>query len=146
MKQAAKRATPAAKGLDTGCAPVTRARIDKLGVKPGQRVSVVAVKEPEFDAELATRTDHVSSGRMAKGSNVIFLGVTALRDLGRLGAAERAMARDGAVWVVWPKGRRELNENHVRAAALAAGLVDVKVVAFSPTLSALKLVIPVARR
>jgi len=123
-----------------------RTRIDKLGVKRGQRVSVVGVSEPEFTAELNARTAHARFGRIARGSNAIFLGVTALRDLARLGAAVLAMERDGAVWVVWPKGRRALNEDHVRAAAIAAGLVDVKVVAFSPALSALKLVIPVAKR
>jgi hypothetical protein len=47
---------------------------------------------------------------------------------------------------VWPKGRPEFREDDVRRAALGAGLVDVKVVAFSAALSALKLVIPVAQR
>jgi len=42
--------------------------------------------------------------------------------------------------VVWPKGSPAVNENDVRDAALGAGLVDVKVVSFSPTRSALKLV------
>ena len=52
----------------------------------------------------------------------------------------------GAVWAVWPKGRKDLNENHVREAAFDAGLVDVKVVRFSATHSGLKLVIPKAKR
>jgi hypothetical protein len=47
---------------------------------------------------------------------------------------------------LWPKGRKELREDDVRAAAKAQGLVDVKVMSFSATLSALKLVIPVALR
>jgi hypothetical protein len=50
------------------------------------------------------------------------------------------------VWVVWRKGVPDLKEDHVRAAARTSGLVDVKVVAFSPTHSALKLVIPKATR
>jgi hypothetical protein len=53
---------------------------------------------------------------------------------------------DGAIWAVWRKARKELTENHVREAALAAGLVDVKVARFSETHSALKLVVPKARR
>ena len=52
----------------------------------------------------------------------------------------------GAIWVVWPKGRKELREDDVRNAAKAQGLVDIKVMSFSETLSALKLVIPVAER
>ena len=39
-----------------------------------------------------------------------------------------------------------INENDVRDAALEAGLVDVKVVSFSSTLSALKLVIRLVDR
>ena len=80
------------------------------------------------------------------GLMLIVLGVTTRRDLGRLEVALRSLDRDGAVWVVWPKGRRELTEDHIRAAALEAGLVDVKVMAFSTALSALMLVIPVAKR
>ena len=57
-----------------------------------------------------------------------------------------AIAEDGAIWAVWTKGQKALTETHVRDAAKAQGLVDVKVMSFSPELSALKLVIPVALR
>jgi hypothetical protein len=76
----------------------------------------------------------------------VFLGATGPAALKRLPTLEKTIARNGGIWVVWPKGRREFTEDHVRAAALAAGLTDVKVVAFSATHSALKLVIPLARR
>jgi hypothetical protein len=56
------------------------------------------------------------------------------------------LKRDGSIWVVWPKGRQELKENDIIVAAKDAGLVDVKVIKFSETHSALKLVIPLARR
>jgi hypothetical protein len=52
----------------------------------------------------------------------------------------------GALWVVRPKGRREITESDVMAAGKAAGLVDVKVVSFSDTHTAEKFVIPVAQR
>ena len=48
--------------------------------------------------------------------------------------------------MLWPKGQKRLTEGMIRDAALAQGLVDIKVAAFSETLSALKLVIPIARR
>ena len=120
--------------------------IDKLGVKPGQRVSVLGVDDPAFRRELAARAGQVITGRTAAGSALVFLAVTRAADLARLAAIEKTMARDGGVWAVWAKGRRELGEDHIRGAARRAGLVDVKVVAFSPTHSALKLVIPLARR
>ena len=53
---------------------------------------------------------------------------------------------DGAVWVVFRKGRRDFNENDVLRGGLAAGLVDVKVVRFSDTHTASKFVIRKAER
>jgi hypothetical protein len=48
--------------------------------------------------------------------------------------------------VVSPKGRPEIGDVVVIAAAKRAGLVDNKVVRFSDTHTALRLVIPRARR
>jgi hypothetical protein len=50
------------------------------------------------------------------------------------------------IWVVWPKGQKHIREDDIRRRAIACGLVDIKVCSFSDTLSALKLVIPKARR
>jgi len=120
--------------------------IDKLGVKPGQVVSLLGMDDTAFAAQVRERAGAVSEGRAKSGSDLVFLAATAVAGLERLAALEKAIARNGGIWVVWPKGRKELTEDHVRAAALDAGLVDVKVVAFSPTHSALKLVIPITRR
>lgn len=123
-----------------------RSRVDKLGVKPGMRVALLGIEDDFIRAELAARTDDVSEGRAKPGTSMILFGVGTTAGLRRLTALRKSIARDGAIWAVWRKGRPELKEDHVRAAALAQGLVDVKVIAFSETLSALKLVIPVARR
>jgi hypothetical protein len=119
--------------------------LDKLGVKPGMRISVIDVPDAEFIAELAGRGADVSTKRRAR-SDLLFVGFEDRRRLTRLGAHRAFISPDGAIWAVWPKGRKELTENHVRDAALETGLVDVKVVAFSETLSALKLVIRKADR
>jgi hypothetical protein len=66
--------------------------------------------------------------------------------LDKLTALRDSITQDGAIWVVWPKGQKSLREDDVRRAAKAQGLVDVKVMSFSDTLSGLKLVIPVAQR
>ena len=123
-----------------------KSRLDKLGVKPGQVVAVIGVDDPTFEAELKERGADVRTGRIPKGAAIVFLGMASQKDLVRLVAAEQAIARNGAIWAVWPKGRAELKEDHVRATALKIRLVDVKVASFSDTLSALKLVIPVKRR
>ncbi|HEY3216026.1 MAG TPA: hypothetical protein VGK93_05995 [Candidatus Eisenbacteria bacterium] len=119
--------------------------IDKLGVKPGQVISVLGVADPGFLKEAKARAK-VIVGRLRKGSDWVFLAADSQAALRHLAAARDAIARDGAIWVVWPKGHTHIKEDHVRAAGKAAGLVDIKVVAFSTNHSALKLVIPVAKR
>jgi hypothetical protein len=76
----------------------------------------------------------------------IFYGIAAKDGLRHLKGLRKQIQPAGAIWVVWPKGRKELREDDVRAAAIAMGLVDVKVVSFSETLSALKLMIPRDKR
>jgi len=50
------------------------------------------------------------------------------------------------LWVVYPKGRKEVTEDDVLGAGRKAGLKDVKVVGFSATHTALKFVVPVGKR
>jgi hypothetical protein len=121
-------------------------RLDKLGIKDTSIVSVLGIDDETFPTELATRTSAVSHGRTRKLSTIIIYGVKVLTDLNRLTKLRDTITQDGAIWVVWPKGRKELREDDVRRAAIAQGLVDIKVMSFSDTLSGLKLVIPVAQR
>jgi hypothetical protein len=126
-----------------------RSRLTKLGVKPGYRVAVLDVDDRQFLKELAAGEARVVKALPAAagdGLDLVFLGASAATDLKPLAKLTRAIARNGAIWVVWPKGRPGFREDDVRAAAIRAGLVDVKVVAFSATHSGLKLVIPVAKR
>jgi hypothetical protein len=51
-----------------------------------------------------------------------------------------------ALWIVYPKGQKQITENDVLAAGRKSGLKDVKVVGFSATHTALKFVIPLAER
>lgn len=124
----------------------TRSRLDKLGVKADSRVAVLGVKERSFLVELKGRTRDIATARARKESDIVLLGAENRKALGRLRALERTIKRNGAVWVVWPKGQQHIRQADVMAAAKQAGLVDVKIVAFSDSHSGLKLVIPVARR
>jgi hypothetical protein len=120
--------------------------IDKLGVKASHVVSITGIDDEEFLAKVRARAANVAIGRLTKDSDMVFAGMTRMEDLKKLPTLERSIARNGAIWAVWPKGRSAFTENHIRAAAIRTGLTDVKVAAFSDTHSALKLVIPVARR
>ena len=116
--------------------------IDKLGVKPGQRVTLRGVDADGFARELAARGAELAEGE----ADHLFVAVETHEDLAALGGLVPLIARNGAVWTVRRKGRKDLTEADVRAAGKAAGLVDVKVERFSETHTAEKFVIPVADR
>jgi hypothetical protein len=121
--------------------------LDKLGVKPGMRVAVLGLdSERAFLAEVRARAGEPSTDRARKDTDMVIVRVDGAADLARLSKLEALIRRDGSIWAVWPKGQKHIGEGMIRDAALARGLVDVKVCAFSETLSALKLVIPLARR
>lgn len=123
-----------------------RSRLDKLGVKPGMRVAAVGLDDADFVEELRTRTEDIAQGRPRQRTEMLFLRATRPSDLRRLGRLRLRITPNGAIWVLWRKGCPELKSGDVRAAAIANGLVDIKVASFSSELSALKLVIPVAAR
>jgi hypothetical protein len=112
--------------------------LDKLGVKSGLRVRVVGI--PDFAEQLA----HSGAIVVEKNPDLIFFQADRKSGLARL--SRFSMQPDGALWIVYPKGIREITENDVIAAIRGAGLKDVKVASFSATHSALKAVIPVSQR
>lgn len=111
--------------------------LDKLGVKPGLSLAVLGIKDAEFLAQIKS-----PGKRLKQNLDLVFLGVEAPADLARLPEIRRHLAPAGAVWIVYPKGLKSITQADVMAATKAAGLVDVKVAAFSKTHTALKAVIP----
>ena len=98
-----------------------------------------------FVADLETRGADVSR-RLRRDSDIVFFATDRREDLARLGEIGRSLRPAGAVWVIRPKGVSTISESDVMAAGKAAGLVDVKVVKFSETHTAEKLVVPVGLR
>lgn len=119
--------------------------LDKLGVKAGQKVSVIGEVEGAFTELLEARGVEVSL-KARPDRDVIFLAASSRDDLRRLEELRRAIQPAGAIWVVRPKGNPAIREADVMAAGKSAGLVDVKVVRFSATHTAEKFVIPLGRR
>ncbi|HEY0370910.1 MAG TPA: hypothetical protein VGD79_02860 [Thermoanaerobaculia bacterium] len=119
--------------------------IQKLGVKAGQRVSVVHLDDDAFVADLE-KAGCVVSRKAVKNSDAIFYGASSRDDLPRLAALKASLAQNGAFWVIRPKGVKTITEADTMAAGKDAGLVDVKVVKFSETHTAEKFVIRVVDR
>ncbi len=120
--------------------------MDKLGVKPESRVAVVGLDDAGVLAQLEERVGKLPARAALRDRDVLLWGLTSREELSRLAELRAALQPAGALWAIWPKGRKQLREDDVRAAALRAGLVDVKVASVSDALSGLKLVIPVKER
>jgi hypothetical protein len=129
----------------------------KLGFKPG--TSVLFVSLPGDLAALAESVEFADVAALDKWSKVsgaarfdAIHAFTASRaeitkNLLRL---QKAIKRDGMIWVSWPKKAAkvatDVTEDVVRAEALGLDLVDVKIAAVDAVWSGLKLVIRKGRR
>jgi len=116
----------------------------KLGLKPGQTAwfhgMPNGVRAEIGDIGLA------EADEMHTGVEAVHLFTTERRDLEALLARLRqTLARDGMVWVSWPKKAAkvptDVTEDVIREVALPLGFVDVKVCAVDEVWSGLKLVI-----
>lgn len=123
-----------------------RLLIDKLGVKAGQRVAVLGVESAEFLTDLTARVPEYSRGKRIADADLIFFSAEARNDLSRFESLARSIQKNGAIWVVYPKGQSHIREIDVIQAGKAAGLTDNKVCSFSSTHTALRFVIPIAKR
>ena len=120
--------------------PSTRPLLEKLGVKPGHRVALIGAFDADFVEQLRARGASVSR-RIVRDADQIYLAAQANKDLTKIRPLRESLRKDGSFWVVRPKGpKTPVTEDATRQAGLDAGLVDVKVVAFSPTHSAAKFV------
>jgi hypothetical protein len=113
----------------------------KLGVKEDSAVSISQLDHADFVDELMEAAGDVGT-RLRKNRDLIFVGAESKADLSKLGSLRTYLKPDGAIWVIRPKGRKDITENDVLSAGKDAGYVDVKVARFSDTHTAEKFVIP----
>ena len=116
-----------------------KGRMDKIGVKSGMRTAVMGLKDPDLSGELAER-GAVPVSELAD-LDLLFYAADSAEDLARIDALVPMLGPTGALWIVSRKGKAAtVKDVEVMAAAKAHGLVDNKVVAFSPTLTSLRFV------
>ena len=123
-----------------------RTLADKLGVKAGMRVAVLGVTDEDILADIVARGADVTTGKVTSGTAMVLFRVTRAAQLAKLQAIAKHIARDGAIWVVHPRGDASVGDVVIFAAGTDAGLVATKVVRFSDCDTAEKLVIPRALR
>lgn len=112
--------------------------LDKLGVKPGQRVALRGQPpDPVLSAELARGG---VTGDADHNADLVLLVADTISDLDAVAALAKDLGSKSGLWIIYPKGRRDITQEDVFAAGRGAGLVDNKVCAVSPTHTALKFV------
>jgi hypothetical protein len=121
--------------------------LDKLGLRPGMRVALIDIADPDIRSLIADRTTDLTEGWPEPDTDIVLLGADSTTELAPLEALAGRIRPNGAIWVVSRKGKAAtLRDVEVMAAGRAAGLIDNKVASFSASHTALRLVIPVARR
>ena len=120
--------------------------LQKLGIKPKARIRFI--NEPAHLAELLgpLPPDCTLVESRATAVDFIHCFVTQKpRLLALLPGLMNKLARDGMIWISWPKKaskmQTDITEDVIREVALPLGLVDVKVCAIDEIWSGLKLVI-----
>jgi hypothetical protein len=141
--------SPAASASPAGYSGTPLAR--KLGIKPEALLGLFGAPDG-FDEVLGELPPGVTVRRRARGRfDVIVAFCTRRAELERrLPAWRAALDEAGGLWVAWPKRSSgmttDLGDGPVRAAGLAAGLVDNKVCAIDETWSGLRFVYRLADR
>ena len=123
-----------------------RSRVDKLGVKQGMQVVVLGDAEAGAAEEVEAATGVAVGKRLKAGTDLVLLFAEETADLSRLAGVPKALGPKGAVWVLWPKGRRDFAHEHVVAAGKEAGLVQTKSMGFSERLTGLRLTRPASKQ
>ncbi len=125
--------------------------IRKLGIKPGMRICFLNPPE-EYSELLGPLPEGVRVFKRLQGPiDFIQLFSDSKRQLQRrVPSARKALAKDGMLWISWPKRSSgvstDLDGNIVRGTGLDHGLVDVKVCAVDETWSGLKFMYRVSDR
>ena len=129
----------------------------KLGLRPGQVAGFLNLPDELAgltEAEALSRADVVSDSTELAPMRAYDVIHAFYRHASEMRAAlqpmRAAIKPAGMIWVSWPKQASkvatDITEDVIRDAALATGLVDVKVCAVTEVWSGLKLVIPLALR
>jgi hypothetical protein len=123
-----------------------RSLLDKLGVKPGQKIRILGVNDGAFVHDIQPFNPEFAERKPAADIDLIFFNAEQKKDLARLAQLRKSITKNGGIWVIYPKGRQDIRELDVITAGKASGLTDNKVCGFSSTHTALRFVIPIANR
>ena len=123
-----------------------RTLMDKLGVKSHLRVNLEGTFDEEFLKQLEARSPVRASNGADINTDIVFFAAAAQAALRKLPSLQARIKSKGAIWVIYPKGRKEITGIGVIRAGREAGLVDVKTASISATHTGMKMMVPLAKR
>jgi hypothetical protein len=124
-----------------------RSLFEKLGVTSEARIATVGQHDLWFVGRLSAYVTAPPSSLLRTQYDLIFVRIDTPRDLARIARAAVHIVPNGAIWIFHPKGRGAApGDRQIRAAGLAAGLVDNKICAYSDSHTAIRFVVPRERR
>lgn len=124
-----------------------RSLFEKLGILAGHHIALVGAHDEDFVIALNERLAKAASQTLRTEYDIVFLRIDSPRDLTRIAAIRAHLRSNGALWIFHPKGRgASPADGEVRAAGIAAGLVDNKITAYTDSHTATRYVIPLASR
>ena len=115
---------------------------DKLGVTRGMQVAVLDVDDQAVLDDLSAKGAQLVMGSVPENVPMVLFRIVRPSQLVALASMTSRIARNGAIWVVHPRGDATVADTVIFAAARDAGLTYTKVVRFSDRDTAEKLVIP----
>mgnify|MGYP000863917454 CR=1 FL=1 len=127
--------------------------VKKLGIRGGDRVVLLNDADGSIRQAIGELPDGARFENSLAHGPIHVIVLAAKNTVAFTAGLEKccaAMGPDACLWVCWYKKssgvETDLSENPVRAAGLAAGLVDIKVCAVTDLWSGLKFVVPVKSR
>ena len=79
--------------------------LDKLGIRPGMRVALIDIDDPDIRPLIAERTTDLTEGWPEPDTDVVLLGADSIDALAPLEALATRIRPNGAIWVVSRKGK-----------------------------------------
>jgi hypothetical protein len=118
-----------------------RTRVQKLGVKPGMKIALLGEFEADVPAEIEQAAETVSLRKLDANLDMVLLFVEETKALSQLKQIPKSLAKSGCIWVLFPKGRKDIRHEDVVDHAKKAGLSESKSMAFSEKFSGLRLTV-----
>jgi hypothetical protein len=119
---------------------------EKLGIKPRLRISALHMPDDGVMNDARKLAAEYSEDKPLREADLVFFAAATMSDLTGIKTLAPSLAGNGALWIVYPKGKKDVTELQVLNAGRKAGLVDVKVVSYSASHTALKFVRPKDKR